>query len=164
MNGPAHLAAGLCSGVGAAAVAGAPVTGALAAAAGGLAASKLPDIDREGDSSYNHRSLTHSAALAVPALVVAAYLLPYEQIPGALAMVARLAALGFIAGYASHLLLDAVTIKRIPLFTKHGPKIGISVVNTNKASGMAIQLAVIVVCPVLALIIFANVWGGLGSG
>lgn len=164
MNGPAHLAAGLCCGVAAAAVAGAPVAGALSAAAGGLAASKLPDIDREGDSSYNHRSLTHSALVAVPALIAAAYMLPYEHLPAALAVLVRMAAVGFVAGYASHLLLDAVTIKRIPLFTKHGPRIGVSVVNTNKASGMAIQLAVVLGCPVLALIIFASTWGGLGSG
>lgn len=161
MNGPAHMAAGLCCGVAAAAVASATVGGVLAATAGSLAAAKLPDIDRQGDSSYNHRSLTHSALIAVPALVVMAYLLPYEQLPAALAAVARLAAVGFVAGYASHLVLDALTPKRIPLLGKHGPRVGLSLVNTKKASGKAIELAVIAGSPVAALVIFANVWGGL---
>lgn len=161
VNGPAHMAAGLCSGIGAAAVAGAPLAGAVAATVGALAASKLPDIDREGDASYNHRSVTHSALLAVPALIVAAYLLPFEELPGAAAALAPMAAMGFIAGYASHLLLDALTIKRIPLLLKRGPRVGISVVNTNELSGQAMQFAVVVGCPVAAVLIFANVWGGL---
>lgn len=155
------MAAGLCCGVVAAAVAGATVGGALAAAAGSLAASKLPDIDREGDSSYNHRSLTHSAVLAVPALVCVAYILPYEQLPGVIAVLAKMVAVGFVAGYASHLVLDAITPKRIPLLGKHGPRVGLSLVNTKKVSGRAAELAVLVGSPVAALLIFANVWGGL---
>ena len=117
MNGPAHVAAGVLAAVGVAAVAGATLAGAAAAALGGLASAKLPDVDRGADATYNHRSVTHSAALAVPVLVVGGSLLPYEALPAALAGPARLWVAGFVASYASHLVLDAVTIRRIPLFS-----------------------------------------------
>lgn len=143
MNGRTHLAAGMCAAVGAAAIAGGGPVGVVAAALGGLSGATLPDIDRRRDATYNHRSITHSALLAVPALVVAGYALPYDALPAPLAGMVRLWVIGFVAAYASHLALDAVTIKRIPLFLKRGPRFGVSLVNTKRTGGKLFQAVVL---------------------
>lgn len=116
---PAHMSAGLMAGYAASVAAGLPLVSAEAGALvlAGAIAGLLPDIDHPNSTIrqrtgvlgwlaggwFGHRGFTHTlVALAIVSAACGLWL------PGALAL-----AIG--AGYASHLLLDALTRSGIPL-------------------------------------------------
>ena len=120
MTGRTHLLAGFAAGVALASIAGAPpvTMGAMAVVAG--IAALLPDIDHPQSMlsgwpllgivsrllsiGIRHRGPTHSGlAIALVAAVMLAVAAPPEFIISA------------VAGYASHLALDALTVAGVPL-------------------------------------------------
>lgn len=171
MNGPAHLGAALFAAAAAAWALGAPVAAAPALALGAAATAKLPDIDREVNSGPNHRSVTHSAVIAgLPALATGLFagnlvsaLMPavLGDVPvvGALAAeLLRYLLVGAAVGYLSHLLLDALTPKRIPLLVGGSPRFGFPLVNSKRYPFLEPLAALSLT--VAAALVGINLWAG----
>lgn len=133
MNGPTHKL-----GAAAAAVLVAGYVGATGVQAGVLAASAvagclLPDADGHYKRGFGGRSATHSVVLGVVGATVLLTMVPYEALAGDLAPAARLLTLGFVVGWLSHLVLDALTLERVPLLWPGvGPQIGVGLTSVER--------------------------------
>lgn len=113
-------------------------------AAGALAADRVPDQDRRFDTSYDHRSATHSVVLAGGlSLLVAYWAVAVFGFAGsdlqALANnpwpLAGTFAVGGAVGYLTHLALDSMTPKRVWLLLPGGPKFGLILVGRSGGLG-----------------------------
>ncbi|MDP9379671.1 MAG: metal-dependent hydrolase [Chloroflexota bacterium] len=128
-----------------------PHTAALVVSA--VVTSRLPDIDRLVDPGPNHRSLTHSAALAAGLLAgVSYYLLPRSLAPS----VTEPVVWGLLVGYLSHLLLDSLTPRRIPLLLWGSPRVGLGLIQTGSLAERLFAGGVMV----SGVVLFVYRWGG----
>lgn len=119
MNGTAHtIAGGIAGGAFALTVIDVPedesLFAILAAIGGGIIGGKLPDKIEPAYQNPNHRQAFHSVAvLGGIGWSIKALMDWYPETPQGRLL--KYFLLGLAAGYASHLLLDSVTQKSIPL-------------------------------------------------
>ncbi len=92
---------------------------ALIATAGGLAGGRLPDL-LEPARHPNHRQLGHSVSVGATLIALIPKLTDDEQCPQWLRDNAalRIFCISLIGGYLSHLLLDSMTKKGLPLLDR----------------------------------------------
>lgn len=152
MLGRSHVIGAAAIGVGAAALTGHAPAEAVAVGAAATVTAKLPDLDRIVNDGPNHRSLTHSVVLAGGLVVVLAFIL--AQGMGALGSAV---VFGLAAGYLSHLLLDAMTPKSIPLLWPGGPLFSLGSIATGKLGERVVVWCLVTGAVVVAL-------GAYGAG
>lgn len=141
--GTTHQIGGFAAGMGAT-VAGLPAMAAdpgagVVAAGAAVLSSKMPDVDLAWADGPNHRSFTHSLVVAGGGLAVGAYALASGLQASAAGgqmwglPVTLFAGLiwGLLAGYLSHLVLDSLTSKGIPLVNPGGKVVGFRVLDTD---------------------------------
>lgn len=161
---------GAAAGLAAAALAGLSFPEALTMSAAAVCASKLPDVDLKWSKGPNHRSFTHSLILG--AVLLAASIFSKGWLDGIspsggglpedlqwLAAAPGTFAVGAGVGYLSHLVLDAMTPKGIPLVLPRGPELHLAYVPT----GTFRETRVSVFLVLAAAALLAEAWGpGVG--
>jgi membrane-bound metal-dependent hydrolase YbcI (DUF457 family) len=135
VNGPTHKLGAAAAAVLVAGYMGAPGVQAGVLAASAVAGCLLPDADGHYKRGFGGRSATHSVALGIVGTAALLTMVPYETLAGDLAPAARLLALGFAVGWLSHLVLDALTLERVPLLWPGvGPQIGIGLTSVERSA------------------------------
>lgn len=152
MLGRTHVIGAAAVGAATGAAAGLSPAETIALAAGAAVTAKLPDVDRIINSGPNHRSLTHSVVLA-GGLVVALAFAVTAGLSGETVEDALIAAAvwGGAVGYLSHLALDSMTAKSIPLLWPGGPMFSLGSIVTGKIAERLVLWLLVAVCGAVVL-------------
>lgn len=160
MLGRTHVIGGAAIGAATGAAVGLSPVETVALAAGAAVTAKLPDVDRVVNKGPNHRSLTHSVVFAGGLVVALAFAVTaggYIAADGLEGALIAAAVWGLAVGYVSHLLLDSMTDKSVPLLWPGGPLFSLGSVATGKFGERLVLWLLLVVCAAVVVAVYGAV-------